>query len=223
MVDVILLSAGTGTRTKLNYPKQLMRVGGRPLIIHCIELFISLEQIGKIIIPVVPGEIDAFISLVNKYYNMDKIKIIDGGNTRQESVRIGLQHISGDRVIIHESVRPFITKHHVLDLMSVDKPMVVPFIPIVPTIYNSDGHYEDRSKLVNIQLPQVFDSDILKLAHEMAINKIYTDDSSLVFGELGVNPTLIEGQETNIKITTPIDVCIAEVLYEEISNYSRWE
>jgi 2-C-methyl-D-erythritol 4-phosphate cytidylyltransferase len=72
--------------------------------------------------------------------------------------------------------------------------------------------------LVNIQLPQVFNTEILKQAHEKGKGKNYSDDSSLVFAEMNVFPTLINGLEQNIKITTKLDILLSEVLYEEIGN-----
>lgn len=221
MFDLVLLSAGMGTRAKLNYPKQLMRLGGKPLLICTLEVFLDIEEIRNIIITVPPEMKKEFVELVTTYYPNKIIHIIDGGSTRQESVKLAMEKVTSERVIIHESVRPFITKEHVLELMSHKQCSVVPFLPIVPTVYNTDGFFENRSKLINIQLPQVFHSGMLKTAHYLGRNKKYTDDSSLVLIEMGIYPTLINGLEENIKITSPVDIIIAEALYEEISHRNR--
>jgi 2-C-methyl-D-erythritol 4-phosphate cytidylyltransferase len=221
MFDLILLSAGMGTRAKLNYPKQLMRLGGKPLVICTLEIFLNIDDIKNIIITVPPEMKNEFVNLIITYYPNKNIHVIDGGETRQQSVRFALEHVTAERVIVHESVRPFITKEHVLSLMEHKQCVVVPYLPIVPTIYNVNGYFEDRSKLVNIQLPQIFHSGLLKNAHHIGQNKKYTDDSSLVFVEMGIYPTLVNGLEENIKITSPIDIIIAEALYEEIGNRNR--
>lgn len=214
-MDCILLGAGVGTRAKLNMPKQMFRLNGKSLIIISLDLFINIEQIENIIVTVVPEMYSEFYELIQTYYRDNlKIKIIPGGSTRQESVWLALQHTKSQRVIIHESVRPFVNEKHVKDLMSIEGYVVVPYIPIVPTIYNKNGYYEDRDKLCNIQLPQVFNTEILKQAHYKARGKNYSDDSSLVCAEFDILPVLIKGEENNFKITTPLDIEIARCLYE---------
>jgi 2-C-methyl-D-erythritol 4-phosphate cytidylyltransferase len=223
-MDAIILSAGIGSRAKLNYPKQFMRLGGRPLLIHILDIFLSLKEIENIFITVPCDLLEEFSDLLEKYFfNNNKINIVLGGATRQESVYLALQYIKSDRVIIHESVRPFITKSHILDLMSHEDVSIVPCVPIIPTVYSKKGSYIDRETIVNIQLPQIFNTEILQQAHYKARGKTYTDDSSLLFGEFLIRPALVKGLEENIKITTPLDVKIAEVIYEEFSNNHRWE
>jgi 2-C-methyl-D-erythritol 4-phosphate cytidylyltransferase len=215
LINCIILAGGIGKRAKLNVPKFFMRLGGKPLIIHVIDKFLKIKQIDKIIIPVFPSSINEFNDLIKLYYNeVSKIVIIKGGKTRQKSVYKALTYVDSKRVIIHESVRPFVTENHILDLLSIDSDVVIPCIPIVPTITTVDGRYIDRNIVRNVQLPQVFNTEILKKAHEKALNKVYTDDSSLVYYELGMSPTIINGLEENIKITTPLDVKLSEVLYQ---------
>lgn len=217
-MDAIILAAGLGKRSMLNYPKQMFRLNGKPLVIIAIDLFMSVNQIQNIIVTVVSEMYGEFYELIQKYYpNNPKIKIIFGGKTRQESVWLGLQHVKSQRVVVHESVRPFVTKGHVEDLIAVDGDVVVPCVSIVPTIYNKKGYYEDRDKLCNIQLPQVFTTEVLKQAHYNARDKNYTDDSSLVCSEFDVQPVLVEGLEENFKITTSVDVKIARCFYETYS------
>jgi 2-C-methyl-D-erythritol 4-phosphate cytidylyltransferase len=222
-MDAIILAAGLGKRAKLNYPKQYFRLAGKPLIIIILDLFLKIKEINNIIVVVIPGIISEFEELLKSYYfNLSKIKIVEGGNIRQESVLNGLRLVETERVLIHEAVRPFITKQHVLDLIGIDSDVVVPCVSIVPTISTKDGKYIDRDILVNVQLPQVFNTDILKKAHYKALEKDYSDDSSLVWSELGIKPIFIKGLEENIKITTPIDIKVSEVLYEELSDNNWW-
>jgi len=219
-VDAIILAGGVGKRAKLNIPKQLMRIGGIPILIRVLKLFSDINMFENFIITV-PSDIYYYNDLINSY-DIKNFKCIIGGETRQESVYLALQHVESERVIIHESARPFITKQHILDLISIDKPSVVPCIHIIPTIFHKDGKFVKRDELLNVQLPQVFDSDLLLLAHRNAIGKNYSDDSSLLFEELGILPTIVNGLEENFKITTPLDCKLAEVLYEEVSSSDRW-
>jgi len=148
-MDAIILAAGLGKRAKLNYPKQYFRLAGKPLIIIILDLFLKIKEINNIIVVVIPGIISEFEELLKSYYfNLSKIKIVEGGNIRQESVLNGLRLVETERVLIHEAVRPFITKQHVLDLIGIDSDVVVPCVSIVPTISTKDGKYIDRDNFV---------------------------------------------------------------------------
>lgn len=219
-MDVIILAAGHSTRAKLNYPKQYLRIDGKPILVHILEKFRNIKEVNKIIITCISEYIEETKDMIDKY-NINNYICIEGGITRQESCYKALKYVTTKRVIIHEAARPFITKKHIIDIMNVDGYVIVPCVSIIPTIYNKNGRYEDRNKLVNIQLPQVFDTDILKQAHEKGIGKDYSDDSNLLCGEFNIQPILVKGLEENIKITTPLDVEIAEVIFSEFSSCGR--
>lgn len=220
-MDAILLAAGVGLRTRLNYPKQLMRLGGKPIIIHSLEVLKSTGKIDRIYVTVIQNTVCYFSRLIQKY-GFEDVVCIPGGDTRQESVYNGLKHCTSERVVIHEAARPFITKEHLLDLISVDSDAVVPCIPATSTVLYKDGFFLNRDKVLMVQLPQIYNTQILKKAHELGAGKSYTDDSSLVYKELGIFPTIVDGLEENIKVTTPMDVKLAEVIYDEISSSCRW-
>jgi 2-C-methyl-D-erythritol 4-phosphate cytidylyltransferase len=214
MIDCIILAGGTGQRCRLGFPKQFLRLGGIPVLIRILQLFRSINEINKIIIACVPEYIKETEEIINKY-NISNYICIEGGKNRQESTYNALQYVTTDRVIIHESVRPFVTVSHIKELLDIDADAVVPCVPIIPTVANKNGYYLNRNDLVNIQLPQVFNTSLLKNAHYKAIGKDYTDDSSLLYGEFGVFPLLVKGLEENIKITTKIDTVLAVNLYEQ--------
>ncbi len=222
-MDAILLSAGIGTRTKLNYPKQFMRLGGKPLFIHCLEILRSIDNIDKIIITVISDHIDQFEQLINQY-QISNVQCIIGGLTRQESVFNALRYCDTRRVLIHEAARPFINKEFVQSLMKNGSIAIVPCVGVTSTIVDTREHFLERNNVKLVQLPQIYKLNLLKEAHFSAMknNRVYTDDSSLFSGETGIFPTLLDGLDENIKITTPLDVRLAEVIYEEISNSHRW-
>ena len=215
-MDAIILAAGLGKRTKLHEPKQLFRLGGIPIFIRIINIFQSIDEIDKIILAVIQGQ-EEYFSDILKDYNIKNIEVISGGNTRQESVYRGLKHVTTEKVIIHEAARPFINKEFLERLIHNENDNVVPILNIPFTVCNlKEKYYPNRQDVVNIQLPQKFNTKLLKEAHFKYEGYDFTDDSSLFALVNGIdNITYIEGLEENIKITLNIDTKIAEVIYSE--------
>lgn len=216
-MDAIVLAAGIGSRSKLGYPKQLLMIGGKPMLIHVLDLLKSVDEIGRIIVTVIPEMIESFKIILCEYKHCD-VCCIPGGKTRQESVYNALQICSSDRVLIHAASRPFVTKKHILNLISVDSDVVIPCVPLITAAIYKDGYFLDREKVLCIQLPQVFKTEVLKKAHELGRGKNYAEDSSLVFEQLGIFPTVIKGLEQNIKITLPLDSMLAGAIYNALNN-----
>jgi len=215
-MDLILLSGGLGKRAKLNYPKQLMRLGGKPMLIYVLEIFRKVKNIGKIIITV-PENIKYYDELL-KSYGIKNVNIIIGGKTRQESVYFALLQCSGNEVIIHESVRPFINFDFLDKLIHTESENVVPIIGNSETMYDKRFGYLKRENIYRIQLPQKFNLDKLLLAHTNAreSNLSFTDDSSLYNYYFTDDIVFINGLEENIKITTPLDIQLAFVIYKSL-------
>ena len=217
MADVIFLAAGKGKRAKLGYPKQLSLLGGKPIMIHSLELFQSMPEVERIIVATMTEKMSDIASLCDSY-EITKATIVGGGNTRQESVYNAIQFVTTEKVLIHEAVRPFITKEFVSKIINggIGNNAVVPGMPLMPTIFDIEKkNYPDRSKLFDIQLPQLFNTALLRDAHETARGQNFTDDSSLFYLITGNMPLFILGLEENIKITTPLDLILAEVIYYE--------
>ena len=224
MIDLILLAAGLGTRTGLGYPKQFLRLAGKPILIHTLEVFAQVPEIDKIIIAIKPEFENHYKKLIEDY-KIPRVVLIGGGETRQESVKNCLPKVTTKRVIIHEAARPFVTPDFITLLLMYQKDIVVPVLPITfATLLNDSCRIEplDKRKVMNIQLPQVFNYDIIYQAHQRA-KKIYDDDSMLVWEESEKTPdiALIPGLEENIKITTPLDLKLAEVIYDERFSHSH--
>ena len=221
-VDAIYLAAGQGIRAGLGYPKQIALLGGKPIMMHALEILEGMPEISRIVVASVPDRLPDFQRLMEQYA-ISKATCIAGGKTRQESVRRALGHCSTDRVLIHEAVRPFVTRGHFLTLLVTAATAVVPVVSVVPTIVHRGGYFPRRSELMNVQLPQVFDRGILERAHALGEGRDYSDDSSLVFETMNIFPLLIDGLEQNIKITTPLDLKLAEAIYEEHRGHNRSE
>lgn len=217
-VDAIVLAAGRGTRMGEEIPKQLLRLGGKPLLIHVLEVFEQIDRIDRVLVTYLAGYEDRYAELF-KQYRLDKPVLVAGGETRQWSVERALTNVRTERVLIHESVRPFIDKSFVTSLLADNSPAVVPTIPITFTVAVGGDEMTaelNRSELHNVQLPQVFNTDLLRKAHtDHRSSGGATEDSLLVFRNKGL-VRFTAGREQNIKITTPLDLRLAELIYDEL-------
>jgi 2-C-methyl-D-erythritol 4-phosphate cytidylyltransferase len=216
-MDVILLAAGTGSRAGLKYPKQFHAIKGKPMIVYSIEVLEKNEEIENIFICYERSKLDELKVILNNYL-FKKTKLVLGGNTRQESVMCGLKVVESAKVMIHEAARPLISKDFVAEMIlkSEEIDCLVPVIDIPFTVAIGDSSMEgllDRSTLKNIQLPQIFNSSILRKVHELANSEKFTaTEDSMLFFKYGYPVIFIEGRNSNIKITTPLDFIIANNL-----------
>jgi len=196
--------------------KQLYRIGGKPMLIFSLEQLLKQREIDRVLITCPHDRVNEIQSVVSEY-QLSPCEFIAGGETRQESVLLALQHVTGKRVLIHEAARPLVTSLLIARVLrETSEDAVVPTID-VPFTTSIGGDYMegelDRKKLRNIQLPQVFDTAVLKQAHQQAAKdkQEATEDSMLVF-RAGHNVRFVEGDPQNIKVTLPIDLVIAKAL-----------
>ena len=215
-MDAILLSAGAGIRMGLGYPKQFLKIHGKPIFIYSLEVLQKCKIFEKIIITCNEEYLEDYKSYIEKYNIKNNICII-GGKSRQESVKIALDYVTTDKVLIHEAARPLVSEDFVNDIVKVkDEVAVIPTIPIKFTVVEGNGYMEkelNREKLHNVQLPQMFNTAILKDAHKKAVADNYyaTEDGMLVF-HYGNKVKFVAGRESNIKVTTILDVEVVEKL-----------
>lgn len=215
-MDAILLSAGIGSRTGLNYPKQFLSINGKPMLVYSLEILRRCEEIEKIIVTCTQDYLQVYQEYIEKYHIADVLCVL-GGLTRQESVKIALEHVKTEMVLIHEAARPLISVDFVNSILSVkDEVAVIPTLPVKFTVIEGGTYIEKelvRSRLHNVQLPQVFKRQILWEAHQKAVEDKYTatEDGMLVF-HYGHKVRLVEGRESNIKVTTMLDIEIVEKL-----------
>lgn len=218
-MDCIYLAAGLGVRMKENKPKQFINLLGKPVFIYALEVLESVDKIERILLMYHPEYKDIYQKYILNY-NISKVVLVEGGLTRQRSVINGLKEVKSERVIVHEAARPFISKEYIDELLKHKDNAVVPTIPIPFSVSIGSEYMEgelDRSKLHNVQLPQVFNADILLKAHLKAENEkfIANEDGILVY-RFGKKVKFVNGIENNIKVTTPLDIVIAEKLIKGI-------
>uniref|UniRef100_A0A804N9R2 2-C-methyl-D-erythritol 4-phosphate cytidylyltransferase, chloroplastic n=1 Tax=Zea mays TaxID=4577 RepID=A0A804N9R2_MAIZE len=219
-VSVILLSGGQGKRMGASMPKQYLPLLGLPIALHSLKTFCQLKEVKEVVVVCDPDYIDVFEGSIKNLQL--PLKFARPGKERQDSVFNGLQEIDGDSelVCVHDSARPLVSSEDVLEDAAVHGAAVLG-VPVKATIKeaNSDSFVIktlDRKTLWEMQTPQVMKPNLLKDGFELVKrdNHEVTDDVSIV--EYLKHPVYItEGSYTNIKVTTPEDLLLAERLMNE--------
>lgn len=218
---LVLLSGGTGSRMHNSVPKQYMLLAGKPIIMHILERVDQIESIEKIVIVCADEYVQSVDFMLKQYGIKKRIQYAPAGSTRQASVLSGLTRVETENVIIHEAARPFVKIEDFESLINEENPNAMFGLPIPFTVVKGHDYVEgqlDRSELVNVQLPQKFQTEILRSAHEQALKgqKSFTEDASMIFNyKPDVKIKICAGLEYNIKITTRMDILIGEQIYDD--------
>ena len=219
-LEAIIPAAGYGRRLKSKILKPLVKVNGKPLLIHTLLALAKLNLIQRIIIAVSPGGLGKFKRALKPYKIRKKILLVPGGKTRRDSVNNCLKHIGKDTdfVLVHDAVRPFISRELIIKTVKAAKvnQAAVCAIPSKSTLKRVTDNYEisetlDRKDIWEIQTPQVFKKDTLIHAYRKYGRLEATDDASLV-EKTGVRVKVVLGSYFNIKITTPEDLVFARAI-----------
>jgi 2-C-methyl-D-erythritol 4-phosphate cytidylyltransferase len=221
----IIMAAGSSKRFGQN--KLLASIAGKPVLLYAIEAFEEASLVHSVII-VASDNIKSAVNKLVKDHELSKVKsIVLGGKSRQESVKNALNFLKNNDircsyVVIHDGARPLVNPKNIDKCIQGAVKNKAATLGIRPkdTIKQSDTPFSKyivstpkRELLWAIQTPQAFEYNLLYEAHESAIKEgfVSTDDCALV-ENIGVNPLIIEGDYRNLKITTPEDLAIAEVL-----------
>lgn len=210
-VNAIIPAGGTSSRFG-NKNKLLEKIEGKEVIKYTVEAF-EASNVDKIIICANTAIID---ELKNIFINSPKVKIIEGGASRQDSVFNGLKSEECDYVLIHDGARPMISTDLINTAMEevITKEALTVATKTIDTIKEvQDGKIIrtiDRSKLYNTQTPQAFKYDLIKNAHIKLFGQNFTDDAGML-EELGQTVYILNGSYKNIKITTQNDIDIAKI------------
>lgn len=201
-------------------PKQFMMLGQEPVLARTINLFSEALPKAELVV-VLPEEHIALWRNIAARFDVAPHKIASGGKERFDSVKSGLAALSDEveTIAVHDAVRPLATKKLIirLALEAENAAAVIPVIAPHDSIRQVEGersYIVDRSQLRMVQTPQFFQAEVLRRAYEQSFSPLFTDDASVVEAA-GVEVTLIEGEVQNIKITTPIDLTIAEAILAE--------
>ena len=211
----VILGAGNGTRMGIDKSKMLLEIGGKTVIERSVAAFSDMPEVDEIIVVCRECDVEAFSQLITD----EDVTFVIGGETRQQSVMNAVETIDEcDYIIIHDGARPLVTQKAIINTLdkAQESRAAATGVTVKDTIKVVDDDLAivdtpDRSKLISIQTPQIFDFSLYKEALKKAKedNQDYTDDCQLV-ENLGTRVYAVQGDYDNIKITTKSDIPLAE-------------
>ena len=221
----IILAGGSGTRMGVDSTKQMMDLCGKPVIIHTLQAFDASEYIDEIILVAKADEISLYPALLEQY-GIQKVKhIVEGGETRQDSVLKGFEMVPdcADHIAIHDGARPLITPAQIkaVVLAAYDYKAAAAAAPAKDSVKvaNISAMVErtvDRSTVWLMQTPQVFYGNLFRASiYTAAKDKFQGTDDAEVAEHAGFSTKLINTGYENIKITTPVDLLFAEAILNQ--------
>lgn len=217
MADVAVLvpAGGLGTRLGTRVPKQFLRLGRDPILVRTVRELARHPRVTLVVVAVPRTEMSRARRLLGPLARRRPVSVVEGGATRQESVRRGLEAVPRGPaiVVVHDAVRPFLTRALMDRVLVAAEAMgaAICALPIAETVKQvREGVVEatlDRSRLWAVQTPQAFRTELLREAHDKARRDGFagTDDAVLV-ERLGQPVAVVAGSETNVKITTAGDL-----------------
>jgi 2-C-methyl-D-erythritol 4-phosphate cytidylyltransferase len=217
----IIVAGGTGSRMGSDLPKQFMLVKDKPVLYYSIKTFLDAFEDLEIILVLPAAFTDIGEEIIDAFFDKEKIKIAIGGETRFQSVKNGLKLVESESIIfVHDAVRCLVSVNliHRCYELAIQTGAAVPVVPSKDSvrILSDDGNgVIDRNKVMLVQTPQTFHSKILLPAFDIDYKDKFTDEATVVEA-YGLRVALAEGEETNIKITKPLDLLIAERVIEQL-------
>lgn len=215
-LGVVIVAGGVGNRMGASVPKQFLKIGYVYILEQTLRAFLGVASEIVVVLPA--DQHERWAAIVAERGLQGTHKVCNGGATRFESVRNGLAALSDecDLVAIHDGVRPLVSEQMILRGVEVakEKGSAIPIVaPVDSFRIEGEGGLEviDRSRLRAIQTPQIFDKKLLGEAYDTPPSERFTDDATVV-ERLGIALGYYEGERSNIKITTPEDLAIAEAL-----------
>ena len=212
----IIVAAGSGSRFGAALPKQYCLMNGRPVLMHTIDNMRQALPQSQIVLVLNRDFVDYWTELCEKYSFISP-KVVEGGDTRWQSVKNAIDEIPADAQVItvHDGARPIVDSMMVERLISAldDAVGAIPVVSVTDSlrqIVESGSTPADRSLYKAVQTPQAFHADKLIEAYSLPFDATFTDDAS-VLAALGYDVALVEGDTYNIKITNPLDIEIAQL------------
>lgn len=224
--SMVVVAAGNATRME-GLDKLLITLNDIPVLAHTLKALNQCELIHEIIV-VTREDLMVDISKLCKEFQIEKAtKIMVGGTERIDSVLAGVREVREDATIIgiHDGARPFVSQELLEEVLlsAARNAAAAPAIPVIDTIKKANNHLVeetlDRNTLWAVQTPQVFEASLIKVALEKAKeDKLSVTDDCSVVEKMGMKVTLTKGATQNIKITTPLDLVVAQGILTQISE-----
>ncbi|MDC2960653.1 2-C-methyl-D-erythritol 4-phosphate cytidylyltransferase [Streptomyces sp. NPDC001260] len=223
----VIPAAGRGVRLGPGAPKALRALGGTPMLVHAVRAMAASRAVSLVVVVAPPDGASEVKSLLDAHALPERTDflVVPGGDSRQESVRFGLDALPPDYdiVLVHDAARPLVpvdTVDAVIEAVRAGAPAVVPALPLADTVKEvgpaDPGEPEpvvatpSRARLRAVQTPQGFDRATLVRAHEEVTEDV-TDDASMV-ERLGLGVVVVPGHEEAFKVTRPLDLVLAEAV-----------
>jgi 2-C-methyl-D-erythritol 4-phosphate cytidylyltransferase len=216
----VIVAGGSGLRMGTQVPKQFLELRGKPVLWYTLQAFLDSYPDMQIILVLPEIHLETGKRLIQTTSAPERIFLTQGGETRFHSVRNGLQSIQQHAVVfVHDGVRCLLSPDLIRRCFesAVEKGNAIPAIKAVDSIRveTAFGNESiDRNRVRIIQTPQTFYAEIIKAAYDQEYHEAFTDEASVV-EQMGVKIHLVEGEASNIKITRPVDLWIAEKILEE--------
>ena len=212
---VVIVAGGSGSRMQSALPKQFLMLGGEPIVARTINTFSEALPGAEIVVVLPEAHIPLWENLRARF-DVAPHRIVAGGKERFHSVLNGINALSSEveYIAVHDGVRALATKRLIIRAMLAveEHDAVIPVVDVVDSyrrVEGDDSYIVPRSELRMVQTPQIFKAQLLRDAYNVAFSPTFTDDASVVEA-FGGHITLVEGERTNIKITTPEDITLAE-------------
>jgi 2-C-methyl-D-erythritol 4-phosphate cytidylyltransferase len=216
----VIVAGGAGMRMGSALPKQFLLLKNKPVLYYTINAFLKAVP-GIYVIVVLPEDhLELGKEIVDGFFDQQQIQLAVGGETRFHSVQNGLKLISEESIIfVHDGVRCLVSEELIQRCYTAasETGSAIPAVECRDSarMITEDGNDPvDRTKLRLVQTPQTFHSKILLPAFAIDYKERFTDEATVVEA-FGLKVTLVQGEETNIKITNPIDLVIAEKILEK--------
>ncbi|MBD1398905.1 2-C-methyl-D-erythritol 4-phosphate cytidylyltransferase [Pontibacter sp. JH31] len=216
----IIVAGGTGSRMQRDLPKQFIQLAGKPILMHTIERFYAFNPDIRIVVVLPEDQLQVWKELCKEHGFHIFHLTVAGGSTRFQSVKNGLGLVHGEAVVaVHDGVRPFVTTEIIAEAFEVVGEKGSAVVAVSPKdsireLTEEGSRAVPRTRYKLVQTPQCFRASILQEAYQQSEQDYFTDDASVVEG-IGMAITLVEGSYANIKITTPEDLLLAEVLMKQ--------
>lgn len=211
----VIVAGGKGLRMGNAVPKQFLPLAGKPILYYTLKAFVdAFEDINLVL--VLPQDQLSYAQMVlQEFEERIDVELVTGGETRFHSVQNGLKVVADDSIVfVHDGVRPLVSPGLIRACyqQAVDKGSAIPAIPIADSLRVVDGENSkpvNRDKMRSIQTPQTFRAELLLPAFLQGYTDDFTDEATVVEA-YGSRVYLIEGEKSNIKLTTPEDMVVAE-------------
>ncbi|MBZ0207494.1 MAG: 2-C-methyl-D-erythritol 4-phosphate cytidylyltransferase [Flavobacteriales bacterium] len=217
--STIIVAGGSGKRMGASVPKQFLLLKGKPVLCRTIEAFYQADPDMQLIVVLPEDQLDSWRMLCIGHGFTLEHSVVCGGEERFHSVREGLKEVKHEGLVaVHDGVRPLVSVELIARCLAAAEAhgAAIPVVPVsssVREVIGDGSRAVDRARLRLVQTPQCFRVPLLRKAFERPYDPAFTDEATLV-ERTGTTVHLVEGEERNIKLTTPLDLRVAEVFLD---------